>query len=61
MIQHFKVLENQTQLCKIVTAKNEMGKKADSMTLQLQTPREHCDKYSEQEKGIAITMTSFLL
>lgn len=38
-----------------------MGKKADSMTLQLQTPREHYDKYSEQEKGIAITMTSFLL
>ena len=38
-----------------------MGKKADSMTLQVQTPRKHYDKYSEQEKGIAITMTSFLL
>ena len=45
----------------MVTAKNEMGKKADSMTLQLQTPHKHYDKSSEQEKGIAITMTSFLL
>ena len=61
MIQHFKVLENRTQLWKMVTAKNEMGKKADSMTLQLQTPHKHYDKSSEQEKGIAITMTSFLL